>query len=104
MDDLELSVVQRNKAIRGYIMRALARGHQHTLMLRQVVNNLINEGLIVSPDITVFLNYLVDSGYIKFVNQNIKSYNIYRQDASIRLTPDGEKLIAGVIEDPMVEI
>ena len=44
--------VEQNKAIRGYIMRALVRGNQNTLLCKQIVNALINDGLIISPDIS----------------------------------------------------
>lgn len=33
--------VEKNKAIRGYIVRALARGNNGALLVRQIVNALI---------------------------------------------------------------
>lgn len=96
--------VQQNKAIRGYIMRALARGNQNTLLCRQIVNALTNDGLIVSPDISKHLDYLKEKGYIEFVGKRINSYNVYRNDGVIHLTAKGVDLIEDTISDPGVDI
>lgn len=103
MEDRDFQVKQ-NKAIRGYIMRALARGNQNTLLCKQITNALLNDGLIVSPDISKHLDYLKEKGYIQFAGKNVNSYNIYRNDGAIRLTAKGVDLIEDTISDPGVDI
>ncbi|BFH15191.1 MULTISPECIES: hypothetical protein [Paenibacillus] len=103
LEDKEFQV-QQNKAIRGYIMRSLARGNQNTLLCKQLSNALINDGLIVSPDISKHLDYLKEKGYIQFVGKHINSYNVYRNDGAIRLTAKGVDLLENTIDDPGVDI
>ena len=52
MDELTEQEVSRNKAIRGYIIRALAKGNHNALLVRQITNALVADGLIYSPDIS----------------------------------------------------
>ena len=68
MDDRELAEIQHNKAVRGYIIRSLVKGYNNTALTRQLSNSMIAAGLIVSPDITKYLDYLRDAGYIEFTN------------------------------------
>ena len=103
MEEQEFQV-QQNKAIRGYIMRSLARGNQNTLLYKQISNALINDGLIVSPDISKHLDYLKEKGYIQFVGKNVNSYNVFRNDGAIRLTAKGVDLLEDTISDPGVDI
>lgn len=103
MEDRDFQVEQ-NKAIRGYIMRALVRGNQNTLLCKQIVNALINDGLIISPDISKHLDYLKEKGYIQFVSKNVNSYNVYRNDGAIHITAKGVDLIEDTISDPGVDI
>jgi hypothetical protein len=104
MNDLELQA-QQNRAIRGYIMRSLVKGHRSTLLCRQLVNALTRAGLVVSPDISEYLEYLHDKGYIEYLDQRIDSYNIYANDGVIKLSVRGRDLIEGNIpEDPGVDI
>lgn len=98
------SIVSRNKAIRGYIMRSLARGHSNTLLCRQLVSVMINDGVIVSPDVSKYLDYLVEKKYIEFTNTKVNSYTAYANDATLRLTAKGIDLIEGTIEDRGVDI
>ena len=48
MDELTEQEVSKNKAIRGYIIRALAKGNQNTLLVRQITNELHKDSLIYS--------------------------------------------------------
>ena len=66
LDDITEQEVAKNKAIRGYIIRALARGNQNALLVRQLTNALVADGMIFSPDISKYLDYLADGGYIEF--------------------------------------
>ena len=96
--------VRQNKAIRGYIIRSLVKGHQNSLLLRQITNSLVADGLIVSPDISKYLDYLLEAKYICFTDKKVNAYNAYRKDAVIKLTKSGVDLVEGTIEDPGVDI
>lgn len=77
MDEMTEVEISRNKAIRGYIMRSLVKGYQNTLLVRQITNSLIADGMIVSPDISKHLDYLRDGGYITFTDKSVNAYNAY---------------------------
>lgn len=104
MDELTEQEVSKNKAIRGYIIRALAKGNQNALLVRQVTNALVADGLIYSPDISKHIGYLEEAGYIVFTNRTANAYNAYRKDAVIKLTKKGVDLLENTIEDPGVDV
>lgn len=104
MDEMNELKVSRNKAIRGYIIRSLVKGHQNTLLLRQITNALVADGMIVSPDISKHLDYLKEGGYITFVDRSVNAYNAYRKDAVVKLTKKGVDLVENTIEDPGVDV
>ncbi|PYG86724.1 hypothetical protein LY28_02750 [Ruminiclostridium sufflavum DSM 19573] len=104
MDEINELEVSRNKAIRGYIIRSLVKGHQNTLLLRQITNSLIADGMIVSPDISKPLDYLREGEYITFVDKTVNAYNAYKKDAVIKLTKKGVDLVEGTIDDPGVDV
>lgn len=104
MDELTELEVSRNKAIRGYIIRSLVKGHQNALLVRQITNALVADGMIVSPDISKHLDYLREAGYITFVDKAVTAYTAYRKDAVIKLTKEGVDLVEGTIEDAGVDI
>lgn len=62
-DDMTEQEIRQNKAIRGYIVRALAKGNQNSLLVRQITNALLADNLITVPDISKQLSYLEDGGY-----------------------------------------
>lgn len=104
LDDMTEQEVNKNKAIRGYIIRALARGSSNALYVRQLTNTLVADNMIVSPDISKYLDYLVDGGYIEFRDKKVNAYNIYRKDGIVELTKKGVDLVEGTIEDPGVDV
>lgn len=105
MDEQAYRGAQHNKAVRGYIMRSLVKGHNNSLLCRQLVNVMVNDGVIISPDISKHLDYLVNKGYIEFTNERVNSYNAYANDAVIRLTVKGIDLLEGSTpDDPGVAI
>ena len=53
LDELTEQEVSKNKASRGYIVRALAKGSQNALLVRQITNALVADGLIYSPDLSL---------------------------------------------------
>ena len=104
MDELTEQEVSRNKAIRGYIIRALAKGNHNALLVRQITNALVADGLIYSPDISKHLEYLEEAGYITFTSRVANAYNAYRKDAVIKLTRRGVDLLESTIDDPGVDV
>lgn len=104
MNDVELAAVRQNKAIRGYIIRALVKGYNNTALTRQLTNSMISAGLIVSPDISKHLDYLKEAGYIEFTDEKITAYAAYANDAVIKLTKKGVDLAECTIEDNGVNI
>ena len=48
-DDLTEQEIKQNKAIRGYIVRALAKGSNNSLLVRQITNALLADNLITVP-------------------------------------------------------
>lgn len=104
MDDITEQEVNRNKAIRGYIIRALARGPNGALLVRQISNFLVADNLIVSPDITKHLKYLEDGGYIEYTDRKASAYNAYRRDTVVQLTKKGVDLVEDTIQDGGIDV
>ena len=94
-DELTEQEIKQNKAIRGYIVRALAKGAK---------NALLADNLITVPDISKQLSYLEDGGYIEFTDTRANAYNAYRRDAVIQLTKAGVDLVEGTTDDPGVDV
>ena len=69
MNDLEKAEIKQNKAIRGYIIRCLVKGYNNTALTRQLSNAMIAAGIIISPDISKYLDYLQGAGYIEFTEE-----------------------------------
>ena len=101
MNEQERAEVQQNKAIRGYIIRSLVKGYNNTALIRQITNAMMAEGLIISPDIGKYLDYLEDA---EFTNRKVNAYNAYSKDTVIKLTKEGVDLAEGTIEDAGVDI
>lgn len=104
MDEAMELQVQQNKTIRGYIIRSLVKGPQNSLLVRQITNSLVADGMIISPDIGKHLDYLKEAGYINFIDKTVNAYNVYRKDSVIKLTKKGVDLVEGTLEDPGVDI
>ncbi len=104
MDEIMEQEIKKNKAIRGYIIRSLVKGHQNSLLIRQITNALVADGMLLSPDISKHLDYLVEAGYVAFTDKTVNAYNAYRKDAVIKLTREGVDLVEGTIEDPGVDV
>ena len=102
--DTEMAEVNRNKAVRGYIIRCLVKGFNNTALTRQISNSLMASGLIISPDISKYLDYLNGAGYIEFTQDRVTAYTAYSKDAVVKLTKKGIDLVEGTIEDPGVDV
>ncbi len=104
MDRTEQQEVKKNKAVRGYIIRALVKGYNNSLLVRQISNMLIDSGLLYTPDIGKYLDYLEDAGYVEFTDRRINAFNSYAEDAVLHLTREGVDLVEGTTDDPGVDI
>lgn len=104
MNDLEQAEIRRNKEVRGYIIRCLVRGYNNTALTRHLSTAMIDDKIVISPDISKYLAYLQEAGYIEFTKEKITAYNAFANDAVIRLTKKGVDLAEGTIEDNGVEI
>ena len=96
--------VLRNKRIRGYIIRALAKGYRGTLSARQIVHMLIADELLLTADIGKYLRYLEEGGYIAYAGKNLTAFNVYEKDGSIHLTKRGVDLVEDTIQDAGVDV
>ena len=74
------------------------------LLMTTSSNAMIAAGLIISPDISKYLDYLQGAGYIEFTEEKVTAYNAYANDAVIKLTKEGVDLAEGTIEDNGVDI
>lgn len=104
MNSEEMQEIRQNKAIRGYIVRCLVKGYNNTAVVRQLSNTMIAAGLIISPDISKYLDYLQGAGYIEFMDNKVTAYNAYAHDGVVKLTKEGVDLAEGTIEDNGVDI
>ena len=104
MNELEKAEIRQNKAIRGYIIRCLVKGYNNTALARQLSNAMISSSLIISPDISKYLDYLQGAGYIEFSDKKVTAYNAYTNDAVIKLTKAGVDLAEGTITDNGVDV
>ena len=103
LDEAASGAADKNKALRGYILRYLAKGNQNMLLVRQITNAMVAEGLVLTPDISKHLEYLQEAGYIVFTDKKVTAYDAYRKDAIIKLTRKGVDLLEDTIEDPGVD-
>lgn len=104
LDEAASAAADKNKALRGYILRYLAKGNQNMLLVRQITNAMVGEGLVLTPDISKHLEYLQEAGYIVFTDKKVTAYDAYRKDAIIKLTRKGVDLLEDTIEDPGVDV
>lgn len=104
LNEQEMADVRTNKSIRGYILRCLAKCQNNSTMVSAIVSALSQSNLIMSPDISKYLNYLEDAGYIEYTDKKHKTYSIYANSKTIRLTKKGVDLVEGTIEDAGVDV
>lgn len=104
MNEQERAEVQHNKSVRGYIIRCLVKGYNNMALTRQLAAAMISAGIVISPDISKYLDYLVDAGYIEFTDEKVTAYTAYANDAVIRLTREGVDLAEGTTEDKGVDV
>jgi len=96
----EISVIQ-HKRIRGHILKILALFHPTATFESAVAAGLIQRGLVASPDISEYTDYLMGKGYITSVGRPDR-FEI--GEALLKLTPKGVDLLEDTIRDPGVEV
>lgn len=96
----EISVAQR-KRIRGHILKILEMTHPTATFESAIAGALIQRGLMASPDIAVYTDYLLGKGYIASVGHP-DEYGI--GETLLKLTPAGVDLLEDTIQDPGVEV
>lgn len=98
------AMAMQNKGVRGHIIRSLAMGPQYRLPVVQISNILRQSDTIISPDISKYLDYLRESGYIEFTDDNLSAYTAYAKNGVVRLTRRGVDLVEGTIADDGVDV
>lgn len=104
LNENEVQEARQNRAIRGYIIRCLIKCGNNAALTKHISNALYMQGMIMSPDISKYISYLVNGGYVEFADKKIKAYMAYADDTVIRLTNKGINLAEGTVDDPGVEI
>lgn len=102
--ELEQQEIKRNKAIRGFIIRSLVKGYNYAALTRQIAGALYASGMIISPDISKHIDYLVDAGYVEITGEKVKAYRTYKDDDVLKLTKKGVDLAEGTVDDPGVDV
>ena len=80
----------QDEATKGYIIRCLVKGFNNSALTRQVSNAMISAGLILSPDIGKYIDYLEDAGYIelqyhgKLAASQVESINFHEARSAQR--------------------
>ena len=78
LNERELQEVQQNKSIRGYIVRCLVKGSNNSAITKHISNALFVQGMIMSPDISKYVDYLVNGGYVEFADKKIRHIPLMR--------------------------
>lgn len=96
----EISVIQRKK-IRGHILKILELSHPTATFESAVAAGLIQRGLVSSPDISEYTDYLMGKEYITVVCRPDR-FDI--GESLLKLTPKGVDLLEDTIHDLGVEV
>lgn len=96
---MERNQADKNRAMRGVIMRRLGDCYPSPTMVESLRNGLLGHELMPSGDISAYLEYLDDRGYISIQDTGEKFGAPIRY---IKLTSKGIDLLEGTISDPGV--
>lgn len=88
-----------NKKYRGEIIRILAIFYPTPITVKQVKNALLEYGISNGADTSKHLQYLLDKDYI---NVDKDFAEDFKQDNSVRLSPNGVDLVEGTIKDDAI--
>lgn len=96
----DIEVVQKVK-IRGHVLKMLELSYPTATFETAVAAGLIERGLVASPDISEYTQYLTDKGLIRVI-KDTERFGIHER--LLTLTPDGVDLLDGLKCVPGVEV
>lgn len=97
----ELKAIEARQ-VRGFILKLLEITDPQPTPSSAISTALIQNGLIVNPDISRYISYLDDRGYIEVKDIALKSLRI--GGVALKLTSRGTDLLEGTFDDPGVDI
>lgn len=96
----DIEVVQKVK-IRGHILRILELSYPTATFESAVAAGLIERGLVSSPDISEYTQYLTDKKLVRVLHST-ERFGI--QERLLALTPEGVDMLDGLTQTPGVEV
>lgn len=96
----DIEVVQKVK-IRGHILRILELSYPTATFESAVAAGLIERGLVSSPDISEYTQYLTDKKLVRVLHST-ERFGI--QERLLTLTPEGVDMLDGLTQTPGVEV
>ena len=96
----DIEVVQKVK-IRGHILRILELSYPTATFESAVAAGLIERGLVSSPDISEYTQYLTDKKLVRVLHST-ERFGI--QERLLALTPEGVDMLDGLTQTPSVEV
>ena len=96
----DIEVVQKVK-IRGHILRILELSYPTATFESAVAAGLIERGLVSSPDISEYTQYLTDKKLVRVLHST-ERFGI--RVRLLTLTPEGVDMLDGLTQSPGVEV
>ena len=96
----DIVVVQKVK-IRGHILRILELSYPTATFESAVAAGLIERGLVSSPDISEYTQYLTDKKLVRVLHST-ERFGI--RERLLTLTPEGVDMLDGLTQSPGVEV
>ena len=96
----DIEVVQKVK-IRGHILRILELSYPTATFACAVAAGLIERGLVSSPDISEYTQYLTDKKLVRVLHST-ERFGI--RERLLTLTPEGVDMLDGLTQSPGVEV
>ena len=96
----DIEVVQKVK-IRGHILRILELSYPTATFVSAVAAGLIERGLVSSPDISEYTQYLTDKKLVRVLHST-ERFGI--RERLLTLTPEGVDMLDGLTQSPGVEV
>ena len=96
----DIEVVQKVK-IRGHILRILELSYPTATFESAVAAGLIERGLVSSPDISEYTQYLTDKKLVRVLHST-ERFGI--RERLLTLTPEGVDMLDGLTQSPGVEV
>ena len=96
----DIEVVQKVK-IRGHILQILELSYPTATFESAVAAGLIERGLVSSPDISEYTQYLTDKKLVRVLHST-ERFGI--RERLLTLTPEGVDMLDGLTQSPGVEV